>query len=84
MTEGAVRAQGLLSRAEAANHLRCPLHVMPIGGLLVAEVARKAGTAAGEAQPPVAVLVMLACASVRQSSALNSAVTVAICQAFTQ
>lgn len=49
---GAALADGLLQAAEAAHHARCPLHLVPVGRLLVAQVARKALPAAREPQPP--------------------------------
>ena len=66
MAVGAARGEGLLPRAHAAAHLGGPLHMVPVAGLLVAQVARVAQPAAGEAQPAVAVPVMLARPAVLQ------------------
>lgn len=49
---GAALAKRLLQAAEAARHARRPLRLVPVGGLLVAQVAREALAAAREAQPP--------------------------------
>lgn len=54
-TAAAALAERLLQAAEAARHARRPLHLVPVGGLLVAQVAREALPAAREAQPPAGI-----------------------------